>query len=106
VTIKAIGHVGICVTDVDRSLDFYQNGLGFEVAWEWDFGAGAGVRSWRSKVCSSKARSSVVTPHSSSCSISRQPDQSGDDQHRGQPDGGQAGRGQPQKQGAAGCHPE
>jgi catechol 2,3-dioxygenase-like lactoylglutathione lyase family enzyme len=29
--INAIGHVGICVADRDRSLRFYRDGLGFEV---------------------------------------------------------------------------
>jgi lactoylglutathione lyase len=36
-TIKAIGHIGVCVTDMERSLGFYQHGLGFEVIREWDF---------------------------------------------------------------------
>ncbi|WP_116998221.1 VOC family protein [Desertimonas flava] len=31
IAIKAIGHVGICVADRDRSMRFYCDGLGFEV---------------------------------------------------------------------------
>jgi catechol 2,3-dioxygenase-like lactoylglutathione lyase family enzyme len=37
VTINAIGHFGICVTDLEGSLDFYENGLGFHTVREWDF---------------------------------------------------------------------
>ena len=35
--IKAIGHVGICVSDMDRSLRFWRDGLGFEVVREFEF---------------------------------------------------------------------
>jgi catechol 2,3-dioxygenase-like lactoylglutathione lyase family enzyme len=36
--IKAIGHVGICVEDLEASLRFWRDGLGFDVIREWDFG--------------------------------------------------------------------
>ena len=35
--INAIGHVGICVTDMDRSLRFWRDGLGFEILREFEF---------------------------------------------------------------------
>ena len=35
--INAIGHVGICVSDMDRSLRFWRDGLGFEVLREFEF---------------------------------------------------------------------
>ncbi len=35
--INAIGHVGICVTDMDRSVRFWRDGLGFEVLREFEF---------------------------------------------------------------------
>jgi len=35
--INAIGHVGICVSDMDRSLRFWRDGLGFEVIREFGF---------------------------------------------------------------------
>jgi lactoylglutathione lyase len=37
VVINAIGHVGICVSDMDRSLRFWRDGLGFEVVREFEF---------------------------------------------------------------------
>jgi catechol 2,3-dioxygenase-like lactoylglutathione lyase family enzyme len=41
--IKAIGHVGVCVSNLERSLRFWRDGLGFEVLRKWQF-RGA---SWR-----------------------------------------------------------
>jgi catechol 2,3-dioxygenase-like lactoylglutathione lyase family enzyme len=41
--ITAIGHVGICVTDMERSLRFWRDGLGFEVLREFEFRGSA----WR-----------------------------------------------------------
>jgi catechol 2,3-dioxygenase-like lactoylglutathione lyase family enzyme len=35
--INAIGHIGICVTDMDRALRFWRDGLGFEVLREFEF---------------------------------------------------------------------
>jgi catechol 2,3-dioxygenase-like lactoylglutathione lyase family enzyme len=32
----AISHIGLCVSDFDRALRFYTEGLGFEVAEGWD----------------------------------------------------------------------
>ena len=31
-----VTHIGLCVSDFDRSLRFYTEGLGFEVAEGWD----------------------------------------------------------------------
>jgi catechol 2,3-dioxygenase-like lactoylglutathione lyase family enzyme len=42
-TINAIGHIGVCVSDLERSLRFWRDGLGFEVLREWTFRG----RSWR-----------------------------------------------------------
>ena len=36
-TINAIGHIGICVTDMERSLRFWRDGLGFQVLREFEF---------------------------------------------------------------------
>ena len=36
-TINAIGHIGICVTDMERSLRFWRDGFGFEILREFDF---------------------------------------------------------------------
>ena len=36
-TINAIGHIGICVSDMQRSLRFWRDGFGFEVLREFDF---------------------------------------------------------------------
>jgi catechol 2,3-dioxygenase-like lactoylglutathione lyase family enzyme len=35
--IKAIGHVGVCVSNLERSLRFWRDGLGFEVLRKWQF---------------------------------------------------------------------
>ena len=35
--INAIGHVGICVSDMERSLRFWRDGLGFEILKEFEF---------------------------------------------------------------------
>ncbi len=35
--IKSVGHVGFCVSDLDRSLRFWCEGLGFEVLREFEF---------------------------------------------------------------------
>ena len=42
-SITAIGHVGICVCDMERSVRFWRDGLGFEVLRESDFRGSA----WR-----------------------------------------------------------
>ena len=34
---KAVGHVGICVSDMDRAVRFWRDGLGFEVLREFEF---------------------------------------------------------------------
>jgi catechol 2,3-dioxygenase-like lactoylglutathione lyase family enzyme len=36
-SITAIGHIGICVADMERSVRFWRDGLGFEVLREFDF---------------------------------------------------------------------
>ena len=36
-SINAIGHIGICVSDMERSVRFWRDGLGFEVLREFDF---------------------------------------------------------------------
>ena len=36
-SIKAIGHIGFCVSDLDRSLRFWREALGFEVLREHEF---------------------------------------------------------------------
>ena len=36
-TINAIGHIGICVSDMERSLRFWRDGLGFEILREFEF---------------------------------------------------------------------
>jgi len=36
--IKAIGHTGMCVADLDVSVRFWTQALGFEVIRAWDFG--------------------------------------------------------------------
>jgi catechol 2,3-dioxygenase-like lactoylglutathione lyase family enzyme len=36
-TITAIGHIGICVSDMERSLHFWRHGLGFEILREFEF---------------------------------------------------------------------
>jgi lactoylglutathione lyase len=38
VTIKGVSHVGVCVSDLQRSVRFYCEGLGFEVRREFDIG--------------------------------------------------------------------
>lgn len=35
--IKAIGHIGICVSDIDRSMRFWIDGMGFEVLRNFEF---------------------------------------------------------------------
>ena len=35
--ITAIGHIGICVSDLERSLRFWRDGMGFEVLREFEF---------------------------------------------------------------------
>jgi lactoylglutathione lyase len=35
--INAIGHIGVCVSDLERALRFWRDGLGFEVLREWAF---------------------------------------------------------------------
>ena len=35
--INAIGHIGVCVSDLERALRFWRDGLGFEVLREWTF---------------------------------------------------------------------
>src|SRR5260370_20703674 len=35
--IKSVGHVGFCVSNLDRSLRFWCEGLGFEVLREFEF---------------------------------------------------------------------
>ncbi|MGA2379710.1 MAG: VOC family protein [Spirochaetia bacterium] len=39
--IKGIDHVGIVVSDLNRSIDFYKNVLGLEVGEKWEFESGA-----------------------------------------------------------------
>jgi lactoylglutathione lyase len=34
--VTAVSHIGLCVTDYDKSLRFYTEGLGFETAEGWD----------------------------------------------------------------------
>jgi lactoylglutathione lyase len=34
--VTAVSHIGLCVSDYDKSLRFYTEGLGFEVAEGWD----------------------------------------------------------------------
>ncbi|MEA3158611.1 MAG: glyoxylase family protein [Gammaproteobacteria bacterium] len=41
--IHAIGHIGICVADMERSSRFWCDGLGFSVLREWQFSG----RRWR-----------------------------------------------------------
>jgi catechol 2,3-dioxygenase-like lactoylglutathione lyase family enzyme len=41
--ITAIGHIGICVSDMERSLRFWRDGLGFEILREFEFRGSA----WR-----------------------------------------------------------
>ncbi|MEU9025835.1 VOC family protein [Actinomadura sp. NPDC048394] len=36
--VVAVSHIGLCVSDFDRSLRFYTEGLGFEIAEGWDIG--------------------------------------------------------------------
>ena len=36
-SIRAIGHIGICVSDMDRSIRFWRDGMGFEVLRENTF---------------------------------------------------------------------
>ena len=36
--VSTVSHIGLCVSDLDRSLRFYTEGLGFEVAEGWDIG--------------------------------------------------------------------
>jgi catechol 2,3-dioxygenase-like lactoylglutathione lyase family enzyme len=39
--IKAIGHIGFCVSDLDRSVRFWCDGLGFEIIKEFEFYGGS-----------------------------------------------------------------
>lgn len=39
--ITGIQHVGIVVSDLERSIDFYKNVLGLEVGEKWEFESGA-----------------------------------------------------------------
>lgn len=34
--VVAVSHIGLCVSDLDKSLRFYTEGLGFEAAEGWD----------------------------------------------------------------------
>lgn len=34
--VTAVSHIGLCVSDLERSLRFYTEGLGFELAEGWD----------------------------------------------------------------------
>ena len=36
----AVSHIGLCVSDLERSLRFYTEGLGFEIAEGWDISGG------------------------------------------------------------------
>lgn len=36
--VTAVSHIGLCVSDLERSLRFYTEGLGFEIAEGWDIG--------------------------------------------------------------------
>ena len=36
--VLAVSHIGLCVSDFERSLRFYTEGLGFELAEGWDIG--------------------------------------------------------------------
>ena len=36
--VLAVSHIGLCVSDFERSLRFYTEGLGFEIAEGWDIG--------------------------------------------------------------------
>jgi catechol 2,3-dioxygenase-like lactoylglutathione lyase family enzyme len=42
--INAIGHIGICVSDLERSLRFWRDGLGFAVLREFEFRASSWAR--------------------------------------------------------------
>ena len=42
--IKAVGHIGICVSDLEKSLRFWCDGLGFDVLREWRFRGSAWSR--------------------------------------------------------------
>ena len=39
----SFSHVGVCVTDLDRSIRFYVDGLGFEAAESWTIGSDYGT---------------------------------------------------------------
>jgi catechol 2,3-dioxygenase-like lactoylglutathione lyase family enzyme len=41
--IRSVGHIGFCVSDLDRSLRFWRDGMGFEVLREFEFYG----RSWK-----------------------------------------------------------
>jgi lactoylglutathione lyase len=44
VTIRGVSHVGMCVSDLQRSLHFYVDGLGFELLRGFDIEGGAWAR--------------------------------------------------------------
>ena len=65
-----VGHIGIHVSDVDRSIDFYRKVLGLKVTGRWgppDFGRPTSSTSYRRAVCRSSSCSAVSGPASPCC---------------------------------------